>query len=62
MNVDPTMPVQYLIHPAMRPWLDAFLEGRGFEVVLLPDELQDKEEDSLPIYMPMLTDERMRRG
>lgn len=54
-------PVQYLIHPAMRPWLDAYLAQQGFRVDLAPKELQDEGDDALPIYLVTPTAERMAR-
>ena len=40
----------YLIHPALKPSLDEYLEGRGFEVVRTP-WLDDQSENALPVYL-----------
>lgn len=42
-------PVQYLIHPALRPSLDAWLESRGMRVDPLPAEMQSP--DQLVTYL-----------
>lgn len=40
----------YLIHPALKPGLDEFLESRGLEVRRTP-WLDDPDEDALPVYL-----------
>lgn len=56
MNDDVSM---YLIHPAMKPWLDEFLESRGIEVRRTP-WLDDDDPDAIPVYL--LAPKEVRRG
>lgn len=40
---------QYLVHPALRPRLDAWLESQGFRVDRLPADVEG--EGQLPTYL-----------
>lgn len=40
---------QYLVHPALRPRLDAWLRSQGFRVDRLPPDVEG--ESSLPTYL-----------
>lgn len=51
--------VQYLIHPALRADLDAWLATRNLQVIRLPAEVEG--EDSLPTYLVSPTQEAMDR-
>lgn len=51
---------QYLVHPALRDRLDAWLISQGFRVDRVPPEFEG--EDSLPTYLISPGDELMRRG
>jgi len=50
--------VQYLIHPALRPRLDAWLTAQGLRVDRLPPEIEGK--DSLPTFLVAVGDDLMR--
>lgn len=49
--------VQYLIHPALREKLDAWLASQGLRVDRLPAEVEG--DDSLPTFLVAPTDELM---
>lgn len=51
-------PVEYIIHPAMRPWLDEFLDHAGFIVVAAPESLQG----DLPTFFIFPKTERVQRA
>jgi hypothetical protein len=51
---------EYLIHPALKPKLDAWLLTQGIEVHRAPF-LDSDEPDALPVYLLTPTDELMRR-
>jgi hypothetical protein len=59
VNTDPNSPVEYVIHPAMRPWLDGYLRSQGFAVVRAPMSMQDPDPEAMPTFFVFPTDERM---
>lgn len=58
MAADRTEIANYLIHPALRPQLDAWLQAQGFKVDRLPPDLSGR--DTWPTYMVTPTGARLR--
>lgn len=53
-------PIEVMLHPALIGQFERWLEGRGLEMVRMPEEFQD--EDHLEQFMVVPTEETMRRG
>ena len=49
---------QYLIHPALRPQLDAWLHEHGFRIDRLPPALEGR--DTMPTFLVSPTGARLR--
>jgi hypothetical protein len=52
-------PIEVLMHPALIGTFEDWLDGRGLELVRLPDDAQS--EDGLELFMVSPTEETWRR-